>query len=379
MQSLRTLFLLLLFSLSACSNAPAEPRTNLAVADLLGQMPAAAFARATTPRPFSFPLDHGPHPTYAAEWWYYTGNLHTAEGRHFGFQLTFFRFALSPTPAERSSAWATSNIYMAHFALSDSESGTFYAFERFSRAAAGLAGASAQPFRVWLEDWHASSQSPTALPMRLVAAEDTIALDLALEAGKPVVLQGNQGLSQKSAEPGNASYYYSLTRMPTSGTIRTSAGTFNVTGLSWMDREWSTSALAPDQIGWDWFALQLNDGREIMYYRLRLRNGNDDPYSKGILVAPDGSTTLLRPQDIQLTTTNQWQSPRGTTYPAAWHLQIPSATLDLTITPTFANQELPLTITYWEGAVRISGNASGNGYVELTGYNDQPDSGRLQR
>ncbi|GAB4127435.1 MAG: lipocalin-like domain-containing protein [Roseiflexaceae bacterium] len=365
--------LALLMLLSGCgAAAPHEPRAQLAVAEALGEPAGQGFARATSPRPFSFPTDHGPHREYAAEWWYYTGNLTSDDGRQYGFQLTFFRFGLAANATPRESAWAANEIYMAHFALSDIAGGKFYAFERFSRAAAGLAGAQAEPFRVWLEDWSSDGLGPTGTPMRIRAAQDGVALDLTLEAGKPIVLQGDQGLSQKSGEAGNASYYYSMTRMPASGTIQTPTNTSTVAvqGNAWMDREWSTSALGPDQVGWDWFALQLGDGREIMFYQLRLRNGQSDPYSKGILVAADGSTTLLKRDDVQLIVTNTWQSLRGTTYPAAWSLRIPSQAIDLQITPLLANQELPLSVTYWEGAVQISGTSTGRGYVELTGYAD---------
>lgn len=375
---IRLLLTALVLLLSSCGIAerPAEPRASLSVSEALGSPAAQGFARAVQPYQFRFPLDHGPHPDYAAEWWYYTGNLRSAEGRQFGFQLTFFRFGLTPTPAVRASDWATSNIYMAHFTVTDVASGQFYAFERLSRGAAGLAGAQGDPFQVWLEDWRADGQGPDGTPMRLQARQDDIAIDLILQAGKQPVLQGDQGLSQKSAEVGNASYYYSLTRMPASGSVQTPAGTFAVTGLAWMDREWSTSALAANQIGWDWFALQLDDGSELMYYRLRLRDGSDDPYSKGILVGPDHQLTALARDDVQIDIVERWQSPQGAEYPAKWRLRAPAAGIDLTITPLIPNQELALTVTYWEGAVQVSGSVagkavSGNGYVELTGYQNQ--------
>ena len=223
-----------------------SPTSQSSAVQSAGGIATAGFARATAPREFVFPQDHGPHPEYAIEWWYYTGNLDTAQGRHFGYQLTFFRIGLTPTPAARASDFATSNIYMAHFALTDVANQKFYAFERFSRGAAGLAGAQGQPFRVWLEDWDAAGAGADGLPMRLQAAQDDVAIDLTLEGGKPIVLQGDHGLSQKSDEPGNASYYYSLTRMPTRGTIRVGAETSDVSGLSWMDREWSTSSLGAE-------------------------------------------------------------------------------------------------------------------------------------
>ncbi|HEX9372370.1 MAG TPA: lipocalin-like domain-containing protein [Roseiflexaceae bacterium] len=365
--------------LVACSGSAqtALPSGQVAVAESLGGQARAGFARATSQREFVFPRDHGPHQEYAIEWWYYTGNLDAQPGRHFGYQLTFFRIGLAPQPAQRPSDWAASNIYMAHFALADVAAGKFYAFERFSRGAAGLAGAQGQPFRVRLEDWGAEGAGAGALPMRLRAAQGDIAIDLALQGGKPVVLQGDRGLSQKSAEPGNASYYYSLTRMPTRGSVRVGSESIDVSGLSWMDHEWSTSVLGAGAIGWDWFAVQLSDGRDLMYARLR-DSGGATLYAYGTLVAADGSARPLAPAEMALDATGSWQSQRsGGRYPSGWRLQVPAAGLDLRIVPYLADQELPLTTVYWEGAVKVEGTAGGapiggSGYVELTGYADRP-------
>jgi predicted secreted hydrolase len=371
--------------LAACAPAaPAAPPARLTLAEALSGGAGQPFARALAPRPFTFPRDHGPHEEFAAEWWYYTGNLDTADGRHFGYQLTFFRFGLAPGAPRRPSDFAANSIYMAHFALADVATGRFAAFDRFSRGAAGLAGAQGEPFRVWLDDWSATGAGPQGLPMRLHAAEGDLAIDLTLESGKPPVLQGDRGLSQKSAEPGNASYYYSLTRMPTSGTVQAGGARHTVRGLSWMDREWSTSALGPDQAGWDWFALQLSDGRDLMFYRLRLKDGTADPYSGGLLVAADGSARRLARDDVQLDVLGQWRSPHsGATYPSGWRLRVPATGLDLRIIPYLPNQELPLAVVYWEGAVRIDGEAAGApvtgaGYVELTGYAEQQGAARVR-
>jgi predicted secreted hydrolase len=238
------------------------------------------FARASAPRPFRFPDDHGPHPAYRSEWWYYTGNLRAGDGRRFGFQLTFFRFALSPEPVERASAWGTNQVYMAHFAVTDVAGRRFHAAERFGRGALDLAGARAAPYRVWLGRWQASAGS-TPFPLALQAEDGGYGIDLVLARGKPVVANGEAGLSRKSAEPGNASYYYSIPRMPVSGRVTTPEGAWEVEGAAWFDREWSSSALAPDQVGWDWFALQLSDGRDLMVFRLRTRDGGADPHSAG--------------------------------------------------------------------------------------------------
>ena len=331
----------------------------------------AGFTRALAPRPLSFPSDHGPHPDFGTEWWYYTGNLRTAAGRHVGFQLTFFRIALAPGAVVRASAWATRQLYVAHFAVSDVAGGRFHAFSRGSREALGLAGASASPFRVWIEDWSAEGDGSSA---RLRAGDGDVALDLELSAAKPVVAQGDRGLSRKGPEPGNASFYYSFTRMPARGVVRLGRETLEVSGEAWMDREWSSSALGSGVEGWDWFALQLDDGRELMFYLLRRRDGAIDPFSAGTLVAADGTTRALAPRDVRVETLAHWTSPRsGVRYPARWRLSVPSAALRLEIEPRLANQELIVGTRYWEGAVAVAGSAgdrpiAGQGYVELVGY-----------
>ena len=350
---------------------PREPGIN--VADVLGGSPPEGFLRVTTPRRFQFPADHGPHPGFRTEWWYFTGNLATAGGRRFGYQLTFFRVALSPVPVIRPSHWGANDIIMAHFALTDVVGRQFHHFQRFSRSAMGLAGAGGQPLRVWLEDWSATETGDTPWRMRLLAREGDVAVDLTVRAHRPVVLNGEAGLSRKSGEPGNASYYYSLPRMETAGTVTTAGETVAVTGHSWLDREWSTSALGPDQTGWDWFALQLDDGRDVMFYRLRRRDGGTDPWSAGTFVAIDGSYRHLNRDDVKIDVLQWWRSPAsGIRYPSRWRLSIPSEHLDLEITPRIPDQELRVAVRYWEGAVQVKsrapGGTGGSGYVEMTGY-----------
>lgn len=357
----------------ACRD-PAPPRASLSVAGALRTADDRGYAKAVEPREFSFPEDHGPHPEFRTEWWYYTGNLETAEGRRFGFQLTFFRSALAPEMAERASAWATRQVYLAHFTVTDVQGERFRSFERWSRGAAGLAGSEGEPFRVWVKDWSAEAVGGEAPPMRISAREGDVGIDLVLRPGKPPVLQGERGLSRKSAERGNASYYYSLTRMPATGTVRIAGGSFPVSGLVWMDREWSTSSLGKDQVGWDWFALQLSDGREVMLYRLRRKDGSADPASSGTVVGPGGQSRRLTRGDFILEDLDRWPSPRsGAEYPSRWRLRIPSEDLDVEVRPLLADQELDVSFLYWEGAVGISGTRSGapvtgRGYVELTGY-----------
>jgi predicted secreted hydrolase len=331
------------------------------------------FARALAPRPLTFPADHGPHPDFRTEWWYYTGNLRTSAGRHLGFQLTFFRVGLAPTEEPSASRWATRQLYFAHFAVTDTAGGRFHAWSRVARGALGVAGAEASPFRVWVEDW--SAEGAGASP-RLHASEGDVALDLELSATKPVVLQGDRGLSRKGPESGNASFYYSFTRMPARGVVRLGADTLAVTGEAWMDREWSTSGLGADVQGWDWFAVQLEDGRELMVYVLRRRDGTPDPFSAGTLVAADGAARPLALGDVSVETLAHWTSPRsGVRYPARWRLTVPSAELRLDIEPRLADQELRVNTRYWEGAVAVTGMAGvwsikGQGYVELVGYGE---------
>lgn len=352
---------------------------TLAVSAALGAGDASGFARARAPHAFSFPADLGPHPDFRTEWWYYTGNLESAAGRHFGFQLTFFRTALVPPAvgdAATGSAWSTRQLYVAHFAVTDTAGRRFHAWSRLERAALGLAGARPHPFRVWLDDWSAESDGPDGLPVRLRAAEGSIAIDLTLASDRPVVLQGDHGLSQKGPEPGNASYYYSRTRMTARGTVRAGAEAVPVVGLAWMDREWSTSALGPDLVGWDWIALQLDDGRDVMVYRLRRRDGGTDPHSAGALVSAAGATRALAPAEVTFDALEHWTSPRSRVrYPSRWRLAMPGAGLDLVITPRLADQELIVGTRYWEGAVRVEGTAAGRpiggrGYVELVGYGE---------
>ncbi len=366
------LLLAIAAAFTSCQEPASQPRASLSLDGALRAADDRGYAKALAPREFHFPADHGPHPEFRTEWWYYTGNLATAEGRRFGFQLTFFRSALAPESLKRASAWATRQAWLAHFTVSDVDGKQFHSFERWSRGAVGLAGAQAAPFKVWVKDW--TAEGAPVLPMHLKAAEGDVAIDLLLQAGKPPVLQGDHGLSRKGAEPGNASYYYSLTRMPAAGTVRVGGEKFQVTGDAWMDREWSTSSLAAGQVGWDWFALQLADGSDLMLYRLRRNDGSADPASSGTAIAHDGSSRLLALADFQVESRGVWRSPRsGARYPESWRIRVPGEGLDLDVRPLLADQELDVSIRYWEGAVEVSGTrrgapVRGYGYVELTGY-----------
>jgi predicted secreted hydrolase len=332
------------------------------------------FTRATGPAQLSFPADFGPHPDYQTEWWYYTGNLETADGRHFGYELTFFRNALLPASltTARSSDWATNQIYMAHFAITDVDGQSFQAFERFERGAAGLAGAQAEPYQVWLDDWQVEQTGPDTY--HLLAANEAVSLNLQLHDEKGPILEGDQGYSQKGPERGNASYYYSETRLDTQGEVTVGSETFSVSGLSWKDHEYSTAVLSARQVGWDWFSIQLDDGFELMLYQIRQADGSIDPFSSGTLIAPDGSTQSLNRADFEISSSASWHSPHsGADYPMGWQIRIPSAGIELKLEAYLQDQELNLTFIYWEGAVQISGSHNGQpvhgvGYTELTGY-----------
>ncbi len=337
------------------------------------------FPRATDPDyDWQFPEDHGPHPDFLTEWWYYTGNLTTDDGRRFGFQFTIFRRAILPDIATASdeSEWRTNQIYLAHFTVSDLANETFYHDERLLRGAAGLAGATTDPdYRVWLEDWEVRALNEDATQLQMQAVTDEVAIDFTLEQGKPPVLQGTNGLSQKSGDAGNASYYYSIPRLLTDGTITIGDETFTVSGDTWMDHEFSTSALAGNAQGWDWFGLIFDDNTEMMIGRIRLTDGGEEPAFGGLYVREDASTVYLPAESFTIIPTDFWTSAYSDVeYPVAWDIEVnipDGETLTFSATALTEDQELHTTPTYWEGAVRIDGDKSGYGYAELTGYVDR--------
>jgi predicted secreted hydrolase len=332
------------------------------------------FKRADGSHRWDFPADFGPHPEYQTEWWYYTGTLEDPAGRSFGYQLTLFRRGLLPPGdwVERASSWSTTQVFMGHFALSDIRDQEHHSFERFSRGAAGLAGAEAEPLRVWLENWAITQTAPDTF--RLQAEQDGIQIDLTLADQKGLIFHGEEGYSQKGPDPGNASYYVSQTRLKTTGTIQLQGEEVPVTGLSWMDHEFSTSALSEGQVGWDWFSIQLENDLELMVFQIRRADGGVDPYSSGTLVLADGETLPLDQDQFAIQVTNTWRSPHtGADYPAGWVVRVPDVGLTLEIQPRMADQEMDVSYAYWEGAVLVSGSlgseqVTGTGYVELTGY-----------
>lgn len=336
------------------------------------------FAKANEPRALTFPADHGSHPQFRTEWWYFTGNLESTDGQRYGFELTFFRVGLRPPEADspRRSAWAKNQIWMAHLAITDAGKQRFVARERIAREALDLAGTEQAPTRIWVKGWFAArSDDSEHERWRLSARDENVGLQLNLATDEAPVLNGEAGLDRKGPEPGNASYYYSLPRLATTGVLEIDGREIAVHGSAWMDREWSTSALGDDVAGWDWFGLRLSNGGSLMFYRLRRRDGTADAFTGGMLVDGAGHGRRLGRDDVELTPIDYWTSPlRGTRYPIAWRFKVPSARLALELRPYVPNQELNLSVRYWEGAVNGAGTGpdgtrlTADGYLELAGY-----------
>jgi predicted secreted hydrolase len=356
------------------------------------------FAQVLAPRAFEFPRDHGPHPDYRQEWWYVTGNLDAANGERFGFELTFFRFALAPplttsdSPAPgpptlptsadsgvpvasgvaAESRWRARQIYMAHFAITDVARQRFRFSQKLSRDAVGLAGAQMPPLHVWVDDWSLSALSPDDTHWQLRASENGYELTLDAQTLLQPVLNGEQGFSRKSGTAGAASYYYSIPRVAVHGQLLRDGKSLEVSGLAWLDREWGSGPL---DRGWDWFALQLNDGSSLMFYALRGADGRRDPNSAGTWTSPTGQSRKLSSDEVQIDVLDYWTNPRGERYPGRWRVRVPAVGIDVEVRPEVQNQELTTSTRYWEGAVDVSvGNRAvsqkpgGRGYVELVGY-----------
>ena len=328
---------------------------------------------------YRFPFDHGSHDEFRTEWWYYTGHLETDGGRQFGYQLTFFRRRMPPDAVkDNPSRWAIEHLYFAHCALSDHDGRTFRYAEKISRAGIGKAGADTGRLRVWIDRWKAETPDHGAVRQRLEASTHTFEVKLDVVPQKPPVVHGLQGVSRKGPAQRNASHYYSLTRLATTGSVLIDGEQLHVTGISWMDHEFGSGELGEDQTGWDWFSLQLDNGLDVMLYLMRRRDGSIDSVSSGTLIHRDGRMEHLSMSDIDAETLDRWQShASGASYPSRWRIIIPKTGLDVLITPRQPNQELitkqSTRVTYWEGAVTIAGllrgaAVGGAGYVELTGY-----------
>lgn len=335
-----------------------------------GEDATAGFQRATTVRAMRFPADHGPHPRYRSEWWYLTGSLQDEQGRFYGVQFTAFRRALAPpAPVPHANPWRTPQVYMAHLALSDTTTSRHLEDQRLARAHPQLAGARAQPFAVRVDGWTLASTSEAFLPLQLSAQSQSFGIDLILSDGKPIVLQGDQGLSRKGKQ--QASYYYSMTRLPTKGMLRLGDRILNVHGHAWLDREWSTGVLSRRQVGWDWFALQLDRGDDVMVAQLRRQDHTRDPYNSGVHVDPDGTYRILRAEDFTLTPLHYWRDERGVHWPIRWQVKLAEPPQTLVIQAAFPDQRMDAAVVYWEGLVYVfdaDERPIGRGYMELTGY-----------
>jgi len=325
-------------------------------------------------RKIVFPRDHFSHPDFKTEWWYYTGHFETEAGKSYGYQVTFFRFGLRDRQAEDEKPLFT-DLHMAHFALSDKQGKKFRVAERANRAYNGKAGAATDRYLVWNEDWKVEAQGESHV---IEVKDKDVALKLRLTSAKPPVLHGENGLSQKAEGRGRASYYYSLTRLKTEGDLEIAGKTESVRGQSWMDHEFGSNQLAEDQLGWDWFSIQLDNNTELMLYLMRRKDGSIDPYSSGTLIYANGSTRRLALGNFQIQALEKWKSPRsGGNYPIKWKVTIPGEGIELEIVPFFPDQELDTRkstkVTYWEGSVHVRGASQkkpiqGLGYVEMTGY-----------
>jgi len=348
-------------------------------ATLLILSPLAAQYRTALPGyRYEFPRDHFNHPDYQTEWWYYTGNLKSADGHRYGFELTFFRQAVR-RGAAMATAWDLRDLYLAHLALSDLDGGKFYHAERVNRSGPGIAAVSESLGRVWNGNWRIQWEGSN---QRLVAIDARFQLNLTLRSEKPPVIHGENGVSQKADVPGRASHYISLTRLATFGSIELGGKSFEVSGTSWMDHEFFTHQLEPNQAGWDWLSLQLADHTELMLFHIRCADGSIDPYSAGTYVDAQGRTTHLRSDDFALLPLGEtWTSPvTHAAYPIHWKIEIPKLSIELDAKTLLDSQELTgnglFAPSYWEGAIVLTGQRKGQplggaGYLEMTGY-DRP-------
>ena len=343
-----------------------------------------SFTQAREGYRYQFPRDHGSHDRFRTEWWYYTGNLTAQDGHAFGYQLTFFRRGMPLDQVETlPSRWSITQLYLAHFAVSDLKAKQFRYVEKLSRAGLGRAGADTDRLHVWIDRWRAEALEPKGTASEgerqiLEASEGDLAIALTILPEKPMVIHGTGGISRKGAESGQASHYYSLTNLSTTGRITIGHDSFDVTGTSWMDHEFGSADLGPDLVGWDWFSLQLDDQTELMLYRLRHADGSADQLSNGTFIDREGHAQPLSVKDFTLEPISFWTSPLSKArYPQQWRLTIPSRDLLLELAPRMAEQELrterSTQVTYWEGAIESRGTSRGKpitgvGYMELTGY-----------
>jgi predicted secreted hydrolase len=335
---------------------------------------AAEWARVAAPPALVFPRDHGAHPAFRTEWWYVTGQLADADGRRFGVEATFFRQGLDPAPpAAGSSSLRARQVLAAHLAVAEIGPQRMRFGQRVRRIAAGMAGAREDDLDLVLDDWEMRRLADGTIEVTADDRDSGVALVLELQASKPLVLQGEGGLSRKGPDPGNASVYVTFPRLAARGRIALDGRERAVQGEAWFDHEWGTTQLGAGVVGWDWLGLRLADGRELMLYRLRAADGTAAPPSAGTIVERDGTVRRLAASDFTLEPLSHWTSPRtGAHYPARLRVRVPSAALTLEVRPEIADAELDARAStgtiYWEGPVAVTGTSAGEGYLELTGY-----------
>jgi predicted secreted hydrolase len=343
------------------------------------------FKRALPGRTFSFPQDHYSHPEFKTEWWYYSGHLQSEppDKNSFGYHLAFFRTGLRKETKARKSKWSVRDLYFSHLALTDESKKTFEYREKISRGSLGEAGASTykkdgKPFRVWIEEWSIEGKEVSFQNQLLKAGDKNLGIQFLLATEKNSVVHGQNGVSQKGEGEGYASHYYSIPRLKTEGKIFLKGKEIPVQGISWTDHEFSSGQLKDDQVGWDWFSIQLDNRTELMFYQVRHRDGRIDPYSSGTMIFTDGHHQHLPLKAFQIEVPKKWRSQKsGATYPSKWSIKVPEHRVELLLTPTVKDQELvtkeSTRVTYWEGSVRVEGKYHGDpikgmGYVEMTGY-----------
>jgi predicted secreted hydrolase len=322
------------------------------------------FAQVTPGKTFTFPGDHGPHPDYRIEWWYVTANLVDSTGAAYGAQWTLFRQAMQPGAQQQG--WANQQIWMGHAAVTRADTHRYS--EAFARGGIGQAGVEAKPFLAWIDSWQMrgldAMRDDTIAPLELSASGSDFAYALRLDADRALVLQGDAGYSRKS-ERGQASYYFSQPYFKVTGRISIDDKPVEVTGLAWMDREWSSQPLASDQSGWDWFALHLKSGQKLMLYRLRQSDGHNDLF--GNWIEPGGRSSEIASADNSVTAT-VLTDIEGRKMPTGWRIAIPAHGLRIETVPLNPNSWMGTSFPYWEGPIRFGGSHAGVGYLEMTGY-----------
>ena len=317
-----------------------------------------------------FPRDFGAHPGFKTEWWYATGWLTTSGGRKLGYQVTFFRSA-GATNVDNPSRFAARQLIIGHAALSDPARGKLLHDERSAREGFGLAYAKTGDTDIKLDDWRMVRKADGTYTVTIRARDFTLTLDLA--PTQPVLVHGKGGYSQKGPRPEQASYYYSKPQLRTGGTIARADGSKEtVTGVTWLDHEWSTRVLGPDAAGWDWVGANLDDGGALMAFQIRSKTGAK-LWAHATWRDASGKITQFGPDDVQFTPRRHWRSPRtNATYPVAQ--RIVTGTASWEIEPLQPDQELDSRrstgAVYWEGAVTVSrdGKPAGRAYLELSGY-----------